>query len=136
MANAFYKKGAKALCDGTVDYLTDDIKVVLVDTGLYTVNLTTHEFLSDIAAGARIATSANLSGKTIADDAIFDASDTSFANVSGAQSEALVIYRDSGNANTSQLLIYIDTGTNLPVTPTGGDISVIWSNGATKIAQL
>jgi len=34
------------------------------------------------------------------------------------------------------LIAFIDTATNLPVTPNGGDIIVAWDNGANKIFKL
>ena len=66
MANALYDKGREAFLAGGINWSGDSIKAVLVDTGAYTVNLATHQFLSDIPAGARIATSANLGSKTVA----------------------------------------------------------------------
>ena len=128
MANGTYVLGLGQLADNTFDWLTDTIKAVLVDTGAYTVNLTTHDFLDDVAAGARIAT-ATLTGKTSAISGsswVLDADDTTFTAVSGVQSEALIIYKDSGAEATSPLLLYIDTGTGLPITPNGADIIVQW----------
>jgi hypothetical protein len=138
MANALYDKGREKFlgpASGQVNWINDNIKVVLVDSGAYTVNLATHEFLSDIAAGARIATSGNLASKTNT-AGVADAADFTFTAVSGVQSEYLVIYKDTGSAATSPLLAFIDTATNLPVTPNGGDITVQWDNGANKIFKL
>jgi len=38
--------------------------------------------------------------------------------------------------STSRLIAWIDTGTNLPVTPNGGDITVQWDAGANRIFKL
>jgi hypothetical protein len=38
-----------------------------------------------------------------------------------------VIYKHTGTESTSTLIAYIDSGTNLPVTPNGGDITVQWN---------
>jgi hypothetical protein len=35
-----------------------------------------------------------------------------------------VLFVDTGNAATDALIAFIDTGTGLPVTPNGGDITV------------
>jgi hypothetical protein len=56
--------------------------------------------------------------------------------VTGDQSEALVIYKDTGMASTSPLIAYIDTATGLPYTPSGGNIDVAWDNGSNKIFKL
>lgn len=135
MANALYDKGREAFLTAAVNWSSDNIKTVLVDTGAYTLNIATHQFLSDIAGGARIATSANLSSKTVA-AGVADAADVTFSAVTGVQSEALVIYKDTGSAATSPLIAYIDTATGLPVTPNGADITVTWDNGSNKIFKL
>ena len=111
MANGVYKPYKQAAFSGgaNTDLVTGDVKAVLVDTDDYTVDLDNHDFLADIPAGARVATSANLASKTFTGGA-FDAADFTFAGVTGDPSEALVYY--------------IDTATGLPITPNGGDIDV------------
>lgn len=135
MANALYDAGREAFLDGTISWSSDDIKVVLVDAADYTVNLATHTALSDIPAAGRVATSANLTSKTVT-AGVADAADVTLSAVSGDESEALVIYKDSGVESTSTLIAYIDTATNLPVTPNGGDITIQWDSGANKIFKL
>lgn len=135
MANAMYDFGRQGFLEGSIDWDTDDIKVVLVDGADYTVNLTTHEFLSDVPSGARVATSGNLASKTVT-AGVADAADVTFSTVTGDASEILVIYKDTGSAATSRLIAYIDTATGLPVTPNGGDITVTWDNGSNKIFKL
>lgn len=135
MANALYAKGRQGFLDGSIDWDTDTIKCVLVDTGAYTVDLAAHQFLSDVPSGARIATSGALTSPT-ATDGVADAADVVFTAVTGVQSEALVLYKDTGAAGTSRLIAYIDTATGLPVTPNGGNITVVWDNGANKIFKL
>lgn len=128
MANALYDLGKKKLLDADIDLLVDNIKVVLVDTATYTVNLSTDEFLDSIPSGERVATSGNLATKTTT-AGTFDADNVTFSSVSGDVSEALVVYKDTGTASTSPLIAYIDTATGLPVTPNGGDITVTWDAG-------
>ena len=135
MSNVLYDKGRQAFLEGGIAYLTNNIKGVLVDAGAYTVNAATHQYLSDIASGARIATSANMASKT-STAGVADAADVVFTAVTGVQSEAVVLYVDTGTATTSQLICYIDTATGLPVTPNGGDINVVWDNGANRIFKL
>lgn len=132
MADGKYIKGVLAMLAGTTDWLTSDIKAVCVDAADYTVDLTNDEFLSDIAAGARVATSGNLSSKTRAQSGtkvILDAGDETITGVSGDQFEAVVVYHDTGTASTSPLLAYIDTATGLPYTPSGGGVVLSWAAG-------
>lgn len=135
MGNALYTKYREKALQGQINWLTDNIKVVLVDSADYTVNTATHEFLSDVPSAGRVATSANLSGKT-ATGGVADANDVTFSAVTGDISEALVIYKDTGTDTTSPLIAYIDTATGLAVTPNGGDITVIWPNDAGRIFSL
>lgn len=135
MANALYDKGRQAFLEGGIAWLTDNIKVVLVDAADYTVNLSTHQFLSDITGVGRVATSGNLGTKS-STAGVADAADVTFTLVTGDPSEAVVIYKDTGSAATSPLIAYIDTATGLPVTPNGGDINVLWDNGTNKIFKL
>lgn len=135
MANALYDLGREKFLTGAINWASDNIKIVLVDAADYTVNLATHEFLSDIAVGGRVATSGNLTGKTTT-AGVADASDVTLTAVTGDPSEALVIYKDTGSAATSPLIAYIDTATGLPVTPNGGNINIVWDNGANRIFKL
>jgi hypothetical protein len=135
MANALYDKGREGFLDGSIDWDTNDIRVILVDTGTYTVNLSTHDFLDDVPGGARVATSGALSGKTVA-AGVADANDVTFSAVTGATVEAIVIYQHTGVESTSRLIAYIDTATGLPLTPNGGDVTVQWDSGANKIFKL
>lgn len=134
MANGMYVKGIEALMKAEIDLIDDTIKVVLVDTADYTVDLATHDFFNDVAAGARVAT-ATLGTKSVTGGA-FDAADVTFSAVTGDPSEALVIYKDTGTESTSALIMYIDTATGLGVTPNGGDITVTWDSGANKIFKI
>lgn len=134
MANALYPKFKELLLGGDIDLANDTIKVALVDTGVYTYNAA-HDFYDDVSAGV-IGTPQTLGTKTIT-SGVFDAADVTFTAVSGNTVEAYVIYKDTGTPSTSPLIAYFDTGqTNLPVTPNGGDISITFDSGASKIFAL
>jgi hypothetical protein len=135
MANTLYDKGRELFLTGQINWLTDTIKVILVDTANYTANFSTHHYVSSVGAQARIGQIATLSGKSATAGAA-DAADSTFTSVSGASIEAIVIYKDTGDEATSPLLAYIDTATGLPITPNGGDIIVTWDNGTNKIFRL
>ena len=136
MANGLYDAARAAFLNGDIVWTNDDIRAILIDTGTYTVNLSTHDFLDDIPGGARVATSSALSGKTSA-AGVADANDVTFSAVSGATVEAVVLYKHTGTESTSNLIAYMDTGmTGLPVTPNGGDITVQWANTTNRIFKL
>ncbi len=123
MASGLYIHGKEALLDGTITWTTDDIRSILVDTAAYTVNLTTHDFLDDVAGASRISTSAaSLASKT-GTHGVADATDKTHTAVTGASVEAIVLYLHTGTEGTSNLLAYID---GVSVTPNGGDITIQW----------
>lgn len=107
-----------------------NVKVLLVDLADYTYSAA-HEFLSDVPSAARVATSANLTTKTVAAaDGSFDSDNPSFVGATGDQSEALFLYHDTGVEGTSRLIAFFDTGvTGLPVTPNTGDINITVNAG-------
>jgi len=125
MANVIYPKWKEALMNGEASAALDssDVKLVLIDTDDYTY-AGTHEFLDDVAAAARVATTAALSSKVVSSEN-FDAADVSFSSVTGDECEAIIVFNDTGTATTSRLVAYYDTGiTNFPITPNGGDIDI------------
>lgn len=137
MANALYGKGRNKFARGEFAWKAsggDTIKAALVKTSTYTVAIDSHEFYSDLGSSV-VGTPVAL---TLADPAlgVLDANDVTFSAVTGDPVGAIVIYKDSGSPTTSPLLAYIDTATGLPVTPNGGDISVVFDNGSNKIAKL
>lgn len=125
MANKIYPIYKQALLDGLsdIDVNNGNVKAALIDLADYTYS-DSHDFLNDVAAGAIVATSANLGTKTVT-NGVFDAADFAFSAVTGDQCEALIIYIDTGVSSTSRLVAFYDTGvTGFPVTPNGGDINV------------
>lgn len=135
MANALYNKGREGFLDGNIDWDTDDIRCILIDTADYTVDLATHDNLDDVPGDARVATSGALTSKTVT-NGVADAADVTLSSVTGDTCEAIVIYKHTGTESTSRLIAYIDTATGLPVTPNGGDITIQWDSGANKIFKL
>jgi hypothetical protein len=133
MPNAIYPLYKQALIDGdaNIDLNDGTVRVALVDTGTYTYSAA-HQFLTSLTGV--VGTAQEITATTVT-NGVFDGSDVTFAGVSGATAEALVIYIDTGTAGTSRLVAFIDTGvTGLPVTPNGGNITVTWN--ATGIFAL
>lgn len=140
MANALFNPGREGFLDGTIDYDTAVIKVVLGRAYTYDA---TDKFVSDLTSHVAVATSAAFAGKTVT-DGIADANDITFTAVgAGAACNSLIIYQASAvggggdvAAAAQRLIAFIDTATGLPVTPNGGDITITWDSGANKIFKL
>jgi hypothetical protein len=135
MANALYDKGRQGFLDGSIDWDTDDIRIILLDEDDDAPNLATDDNLDDVVAGARVAVSSSLAGKTVT-DGVADANDVVLTAVSGDQFESITGYKHTGTESTSRLIFNHDTGTGFPTTPNGADITVQWDSGANKIFKL
>jgi hypothetical protein len=129
MANGVFEQAKDDLLKGLIDWLTDDFRAILIDTGAWTPDFVLHTHLDDVPVGARVATSGAMAGKTVSGGAV-DANDVTWAAVSGNVSEGVLIYRHTGVESTSALVVFYDTGVaGLPVTPDGSDITVRWNAG-------
>lgn len=136
MANAMFDPGREGFLAGEIDWDTAVIKVALVRS--YTFNAA-HKFVSDVtgAGGVLHATSSALTSKTVT-NGVADAADVTFSAVaSNASGHSLLVFQSSAvtggadvAATAQRVILYLDTGTNLPITPNGGDITVAWSNTA------
>ena len=146
--NRLYDKGRNSFAKGDIHWKAsggDTFKMFLVDLDVYdTPDFEADEFASDIPTAARIGNNGGSADSdapalTPADPVagVCDAADLSVEAVpAGGALEAIVIYKSTGNLATSPLIAFIDTATNLPITPVGADIPVIWNNGANKIFKL
>ena len=141
MANALFDPGREGFLDGSISWATPVIKVALVRG--YTFNAA-HKFVSDVTAtGTLAATSAALTSKTVT-NGVADAGDITFSAVAtNASNHYLLIFQSSAvtggadvAATAQRVIAYIDTATNLPAVPNGGDITVAWDNTGNKIYKL
>lgn len=134
MPNSLYGLGRDKFANADIDWTADVVRAYLIDTDDYTVSIDVDEFLSDIAAAAKVAygTLANKSSAL----GTCDADDTVLSAVSGDICEAIVFAKWTGVEATSALIGYVDTATGLPITPNGGDITFTYDVGVNKIFTL
>lgn len=142
MANAVYPKAKEGFLDGSIDLDTAVIKVALVRGYTYS---SSHSVVSDVTgAGATLhATSSGLASKAVT-NGVFDAADITFTTPStNTNDHSLLVFQSSAvgggadvAASSQRVIAWIDTGTGIPIKPAGGDITVVWDNGANKIFSL
>jgi hypothetical protein len=132
MANKWYPKGLQHFAQGDIAFLTDTIKVALVATA-YTFS-SSDEFVTALGANI-VARSSALASKTTT-NGVLNANSPVISAVTGSVVSYVVLYKDTGSDATSELLVYWDTGTGIPLTPNGGDVSVNFDTGPNKIAAL
>lgn len=133
MANALFNPGREGFLAGEIDFDTAVIKAALVRA--YTFSAA-HKFVSDVttAGGVLHVTSAALTAKTVA-SGVADAADFTFTAVAAnASAHSLLVFQSSAvgggadvAATAQRLIAFYDTGTLLPITPNGGDITVAWN---------
>jgi hypothetical protein len=132
MANKWYPKGLQHFAQGDVAFLTDTIKVALIATA-YTFSAS-DEFVT--ALGANIVARSSALGTKTTTNGVLNAASPVISAVTGSTVSYVVLYKDTGSDATSELLVYWDTGTGIPLTPNGGDVSVNFDTGPNKIAAL
>ena len=133
MANALYPKWKEAIIQATSNSAlngsgTTGVYAVLYDVGAGGAYDSADEFYSSISAGV-VGSEVEIGATKTYTNGVFDGADLTFTSVSGAQSEALIIFVKNAGANTTwRLVAYLDTSiTGLPVTPNGGNITVAWN---------
>lgn len=142
MANALFDPGREGFLAGEIDFDTAVIKVAAVRGYTFTAS---HKFVSDVtgAGGTLHQTSGALASKTVT-NGVADAADVTLSAVpANATNHSLLLFQSSAvtggadvAATAQRLIAWIDTGTNIPFTPNGGDIVIAWDNGANKIFKL
>jgi len=131
MADRMYPKGAQKMLQGGFDLINDDIRVALMPSS-YSYS-DAHEFFSH--AGTPVADELMQAKSTTG--GVFDADDVDFGAVdAGHVMKSLIVYKDTGDAATSPLLLYLDNIGGFPMTSTGGQVILPWSNEAERIFRI
>jgi len=124
MANAAYNLWLEAQASSApVAFLTDTIKAAILSSA-YTFSQA-HQYLSDLTG---VLGSVTLTGKSCT-NGVLDADDAVVTGVLASPGHIVVVYKDTGVAGTSQLMLYFDQGTGFDQSPTG-DTTIIWPNDA------
>ena len=134
LANALYDAGRDGFLGGDNDWDSDH-RLIFHDDADDTVSLSVDNFLDDVAAAARVATSGTIGSPTHT-AGVADAADVTVNTVTGDPFEKILCYQHTGTESTSDLVFMLDTATGLPTTPNGGNITVTWDNGANKVLKL
>jgi hypothetical protein len=122
-----YDHALGAFGGADIDLVNHRIVAAALDLSAgYSVDLAADEYLTDIPAGS-VVSSVPLTGKSVGDGLAFDADDVTFASVAaGVTVGAIVLYRDTGFANSSPLIYYTDAAAGLPAVGDGDDVVVLW----------
>ena len=136
MSNALYTLGKQGLLHGSFVLDSDTIKLALVSSS-YSPNIATDQYWSDVNSFV-VGVPGAMGSITITNGVFNSAAVTFSAVASGSTVRYFVIYKDTGSASTSPLLVLIDTttGVSLPFATNGGDITFTPDSGTNKIFKL
>lgn len=141
MANASYTAFKNGILGGQFDLDTAVTKCALVAGYVYAAG---HTFWSDVttAGGVVNGTAVALTNPTLV-GGVFDADDCVITTTASGSTHALIVYQASGVAggadvapSAQRLMFYFDTGTNLPITPGAGNVTITWPSTAGKIYKI
>ena len=121
MASGMYSFGTAQEMRGNYDLVNDDIAVIAVSSA-YTPVLSSHQYQNDIPAAAQIG-EVNLEGNAIVDTTFFANSAVIEEPIAGLENNAVVIFNNTGNSATSQLIAYCEV---TPVTTDGTPLTIDW----------
>ena len=122
-----------------VDWNTDTIESFFVDEADDAPNQTSDVDAADRLAASQVpsfATAPTMTCTSAIDSNVLklDATDLVFTSLSGDPVESYDIFKNSGADTTSPLIGNFDDATGLPLTPSGGNVTIVW--GATGIIRI
>jgi hypothetical protein len=126
---------------GAYDLDTAVSKAALVAGYIYSA---THQTMADVttAGGTVNGTPATLANPNVT-GGVFDADDVTITTTASASTHCLIVFQASavtGGADVpaaqQKLMFYFDTGTNLPITPGAGNVTITWPDTAGKIYKI
>lgn len=121
-----------------IDIDGDNIDASLLDatdanggTALTASNVVDYDDVND----ADVVATDDVGVSSIADGVVTLTGAVTFSSVTGDAADYLIVWKNSGTASTSPLMIVWDSAsTGLPVTPNGGDITATW--GSNQLVTL
>jgi hypothetical protein len=145
MANTMFGFGREGFLLAEIDWNTAVIKVGAVRGTAPGANIDVWKFVSDFTGGGGVIHGTPVAlASAVGPLGVADAADSVFtALAANAGSHNLILFQSSAvgggsdvAASAQRLIGYMDTGTNIPFVPNGGDVNVAWDNGANKIFKL
>jgi hypothetical protein len=142
MASFIFDEGRRACIGGTgthseIDLNDDILGVHFIDEGTDTPDQTNDQDHADRTGfNPTFANAPNLgssgSRSTISSNVlVFDAADLAFTGgsvLTGSTSvESIELWKDTGTNTTSAFIANFDDYTGLPLTPSGGDVTIVWA---------
>ncbi len=144
MASFLYDLGRErflGVASGSINWTNDTIKAVLVSSS-YTPNQATDDFVANkIHAHTASLTAQTITGKATNGNGTASGANVTFTAVPAPFTwNYVALFKHDGTANPGgyPLIALLDSTavTGLPLTSSGGDITISWNTGANKIFKL
>jgi len=131
----FYTKGLQKIQSGEINLQSDNLRVALVQiasAGRYTPDLSNDEFYNQIPASSQpdipeLLQDQNFDGTKLTARNIFFDTVPPLPTNSTYQIGAIVIYKDSGDSNSSPLIAFSSNASGLPWASRNTDVLIDWS---------
>lgn len=140
--NAFLSPSASAGGGVAIDWLTATINCVLIHnsaggTSYNPTSASTDQFFSSVPGASVVAGPIAITSPT-AVSGVASCASVVFPGVTGVQVDAVLFYKSTGVAGTSNLICYIDSSSSsgLPVVPNGSQITINIDAGANHLFKL
>lgn len=143
MANLLYNTGRIGFLtnvvvgdhDDPIDWVEDEIHAALVDNTYVSTASETNTNFGDVLAN--VVATEELTGRAVSSTGQAVANNTTFSAVSGSDVYGVVVYKVEGADEADWPLIgFFDTGVGLPISPNGGDITVLWNGGGGEVFRI
>lgn len=134
--NAIFNSFKRDIANGSINLVTDTIKIMLVGSG-YTANIDTHTKRSDVTSevsgagytsGGVALANKSVIMNTTSDKGVFDADDVALS-LATITARGAVLYKARGGASSAdELIAYLDFGSD--ITSTAGNFNITFdANG-------
>ena len=126
MANYIFSVAKQEMLRGntSLNLVTGNVCMCLCNS-TYTANVSSDQFFSNATSGL-ITPAAQVASVSIT-GGIFKCANVTFPSVASGNGTAtqVVLYINSGANTTSPLIAHLDSATGLPVSPNGGDLTIV-----------
>lgn len=142
MADAAYNRGKFLIGNSSLNWATDDIRVLLLDNADPYTFSPDHNFVADLTPATNELAGTGYVRKVLGSKAVtendtndraeLDAADVVWTGLNAGTAKAAVVFRQVTTDADSELLFYMDSG--FPFTSNGGDLT--WQVNAAGIATV
>lgn len=140
MASFIFNYAKQALANGSLDWDTGDIRILLVDNTCdadkddqYLASIGTLGELSGTGYSRKALTGEAVNVDLTNDRAELDADDVTWTGIDAGEAAAAIIYLEGASDAARLCIAYIDSG-GFPIATNGGDMEIAWN--AEGIIQL